>query len=134
MLLTRQYSAAIAASVCSLVLVGCDSIARVKGFVQDPQGNPVNAARIHLAYMDGKASQNSNQDGCFSAIELIPGPSRSRVPLTIEVAGYKTVSAQVRNGAEIVVTLAPVDSATASHIRMLESGDRKKLARCGMPN
>lgn len=115
--LVRQYSAAIVASLCSLVLLGCDSTARVNGFVQDSQGNPVNAARIHLAYMDGEAWRKSNPDGCFSAFEVIPGPRRPRVPLTIEVAGYKTASAPVRNGAEVVVTLAPVDSATASQIQ-----------------
>ena len=115
----------------SFATAGCDNFVHVSGFVRDPDGVPLGHALVRVADLDLLGIE-SRADGCFEVVAATD-PWHSRVPVTVEVPGFKTAITRLRRGMagnRVVVTMLPDDSASASHVHLLAGADTVELAVC----
>ena len=115
----------------SFATAGCDNFVHVSGLVRDPDGVPLGHALVRVADLDLLGIE-SKADGCFEVVAATD-PWHSRVPVIVEVPGFKTASTRLRRGMtanRVIVTMVPDDSAPGSHVHLLAGADTAELAVC----
>jgi hypothetical protein len=105
----KQWQILIAATLVTILLMGCDAATSVRGIVRDRSGQPIAGASVKLVRMrTGETIQQiTGADGSFSEQIIhgfLPGPFR----LEVSKSGYETFTQDVKamSRREITVELA----------------------------